>query len=731
MCIALAFGAVVVQAAPGDLVWEFKTDSWVRTSPAVADDGSVVFGSDDGFVYALNPDGTETWRFQTPGSVWSSPAIGDDGTVYIASGGGFLFALAADGSERWRVDIGAVDYVKPSPALGSDGTIYVGSNDGTFYAVLPGGTVAWTYETGKLISSSPAVGPDGAVFFGSDGGHVYGLNPDGTLRFRHAVRHEANVRSSPAISADGTVIIGASDGYLYALTPDGDLRWEVQVSANVLFSSPAIGSDGTVYVGSYDKKLHAISSTGAPMWGLALDDLVSSSPTVGEDGTIYVGTEAGTLYAVGPNGDVLWTFSVGAEIYYCSPMLAEDGTLYVGSFDRHIYALETSSMGLADSPWPTFGRNPRRTAWAGVSTAAEPSQASSACSATLWDLPYPSSFPAGMALDGQGFVYVAAAGGREIYRLDPVDGVFRSWGVGSRPEDVTVANGVVFCTVRDDNQLVYFDPAGVGVSSVSLPTPGLGLTEIQRGPDTPTGSLVFWVAAREAQSVLCYEYNPMTEAPGIVGVPMDNPASHRTVAMTPQTVAASYERFPYDVSLIPAAVPLSAANRSASFTDWTFPLGDFWVEDIAVADDGTLWISFGAPFLLQFDPMAETMQQMETIRNVAIFQGLLPAADGSIWFGNIVEGAIGHFNPATGLSEVWRIPGTGEVYDLAFDADGGIWYTDRVNDAIGCLDVWTNEATVYQLPAESEPLYLAVDEDGAVWFTAGRGNYIGRLTPPG
>ena len=131
--------------------------------------------------------------------------------------------------------------------------------------------------------------------------------------------------------------------------------------------------------------------------------------------------------------------------------------------------------------------------------------------------------------------------------------------------------------------------------------------------------------------------------------------------------------------------------------------------------------------LLRFDPSVETLQWMETIQNVAIFQGLLPSSDGSIWFGNIVEGGIGHFDPAIGLSEVWRIPGTGEIYDLAFGGDGRIVYTDRTADAIGVLDTETGEAAIYRLSEDSEPLYLAIDRDGAVWFTAGSGNYIGRL----
>lgn len=350
-------------------------------------------------------------------------------------------------------------------------------------------------------------------------------------------------------------------------------------------------------------------------------------------------------------------------------------------------------------------------------------------SLAVWDMPYASAFPGGLALGADGTVFVAASGGREVYRLDPANNVYHSWGVGVGPEDVTVVDGVVFCAVGEANILALFDPAGMATSSAVVPFPDVRPGEIHRGEDTDGGNIILWMAERGVPGVLRFEYDPTIDALGVFGEPSDQDAPAQLLAIEPQIVTTAYERFSYDVTLLPPPFPLTTSRTSFSFTDWALPLDDFEVQDIAVAHDGTLWISFGAPTLFQFDPVAGTLQEMETIQNVAIFQGLLPAADGSIWFGNIVEGSIGHFNPAIGLSEVWRIPGTEEVYDLAFDEDGGIWYTDRVGDAIGRLNVLTGEATIYPLRASSEPLYLAVGADGDVWFTAGSGNYIGRLTP--
>ena len=368
--------------------------------------------------------------------------------------------------------------------------------------------------------------------------------------------------------------------------------------------------------------------------------------------------------------------------------------------------------------------------WAaiGITLALGVAAASQSGILTFWNLPFERAFPAGLSLGDGGTVYVAAEGGMVVFRLDPASDVYRSWGVGEGPEDVTVAEGVVFCSVGDDNLVVFLNPGGLAVSSAVVPFAGVMPGEIHRGANTDDGNMIFWIAERGLPGFLRFEYNPALDAPGVVGSPSDSPATRQAQTISARAVTPTYERFAYDVTLMPPPYGFTASRSSYPFAEWLLPLEPFGVEDIAVASDGKLWISFGGPSLFLFDPAAGTLQEMETIQNVAIFQGLLPAVDGSIWFGNIVEGAIGHFDPSIGLSEVWRIPGTGEVYDLVFADDGAIWYTDRVGDAIGRLDTVANEVTIYPLPEGSEPLYLAIDDDGAVWFTAGSGNYIGRMT---
>jgi streptogramin lyase len=349
---------------------------------------------------------------------------------------------------------------------------------------------------------------------------------------------------------------------------------------------------------------------------------------------------------------------------------------------------------------------------------------------TTWAMPYSSAFPAGLAIDAEGRVHTAAAGGREVFRLDPANDAYRSWGVGQGPQDVVLIDGVVFCTIPDEDFVVYFDPEGVSVSTRLVPFPGAGPRTIRRGADTGDGKVVLWISERNEAGILSYTYDPATDAPMAVGVPSDQTATPTSIDVVPTVWPAAYEQYAYNVGLIPDPELLSPLRTAGAFTEWRIPVDiPPGIADLAVAMDETLWISGSLPFLYRMDPDAGTLQALETIQNVIIANGLLPASDGSIWFGNLLEGAIGHFDPNLGISEVWRIPGTGEVYDLAFGPDGAVWYTDRAGSAIGRLDVEADQATVYPLAEDSEPLDLFVDADGSVWFVAGSGNYIGRLEP--
>ena len=315
--------------------WAFMTGGKVNSSPALSVDGTVYVGSDDGKLYAINPDGTQRWTFTTGQMISSSPAICADGTVYVGSLDSKLYAINPNGTQRWTFTTG--NSINSSPVLGADGTVYIGSEDKKLYAINPDGTQRWTFTTGGDIYSSPALSVDGTVYIGAGDRKLYAVNPDGTQRWTFTAGDL--IYSSPAIGADGTVYVGSNDNKLYAINPDGTQRWAFTTGSSVL-SSPALGTDGTVYVGSEDGNLYAIYPDGKQRWTFTSGCQILSSPALGADGTVYVGSSSdSTLYAINPNGKQRWAFKTSHYILHSSPALGADGTVYIGSIDGNLYAI--------------------------------------------------------------------------------------------------------------------------------------------------------------------------------------------------------------------------------------------------------------------------------------------------------------------------------------------------------------------------------------------------------
>lgn len=174
-------GRLLAYDPNGQKKWEFHTvDGYPY--PAVARDGTIYVASranpgtvdnpltTPAKVYALNSDGTEKWEYSEDGptalSFHSTPLVDAYGTVYLASDNGYLYAIDQNGSFMGKLALSGVTY--SSPALAADGTLYAGTSDGYLYAVS---------------SASPKITDVMAVDQNNDSvlDAVYGQPPDGLL----------------------------------------------------------------------------------------------------------------------------------------------------------------------------------------------------------------------------------------------------------------------------------------------------------------------------------------------------------------------------------------------------------------------------------------------------------------------------------------------------------------------------------------------------------------------
>ena len=345
---------VDVYTPPGEAKWNYDLRGPTLCSPAVGQDGTIYIGSSDRNLYAVRPDGTLKWTFWASAPVTSCSAVGADGTVYFAAASS-LFAVYPDGSIRWSAPASAA--IHGAPAIGVRGTIYVGATDGTLLAINPNGTTRWQFTTGGSVESSPAIDAEGNIHFGSFDGSLYAVWPNGQQKWKFATG--GPIIASPAIGQDGTIYVGSADGKLYAVNPDGSMKWQT-IRGGAVNSSVAVGADGAVYVGADNGTLAVLEgATGRMRWEYLAPAAIRSSPALADDGTVYFGCNDGNVYALNAQGRELWRFAAGAEVT-SSPAVIADGTIYIGSADTQLYAI-AGLAGPADSPWPTYRANTRRT----------------------------------------------------------------------------------------------------------------------------------------------------------------------------------------------------------------------------------------------------------------------------------------------------------------------------------------------------------------------------------
>jgi outer membrane protein assembly factor BamB len=150
----------------------------------------------------------------------------------------------------------------------------------------------------------------------------------------------------------------------------------VQTCALPIFrGSAAIGLDGTIYFATkaggteLTAKLMALSPAGQKLWDYDLERANAdsySSPSIGADGLIYFGAETGMIYVLNPDGTLNWKHQLRYGINWSSPAIANDGTVYLGTiggenYQGYFYALKSTSLGYAPTPWPRFRHDRKNT----------------------------------------------------------------------------------------------------------------------------------------------------------------------------------------------------------------------------------------------------------------------------------------------------------------------------------------------------------------------------------
>ena len=339
---------------PGDLIWKFETGEDVISAPALGDNGYIYFGSYDNKVYALNSsNGKKVWDYDTGMPVTSTPAIGADGTVYIGTLNNRFYAFGRKhGNVKWSFK--TEGQVRTSPAISEDGYLIFGSSDTHIYCLEPTGELNWKYKTNGMVRSSGVIVGDSVIMSSWDK-LVYSFKiKTGEKNWDKEFMGSLMGGISDSISADSSSNLYLNTGKVISLKLNGDIRWWKNAgkgAGNPIF----FDSGNTVFSGGHF--FHAEN-------GDKIDEIFNPyegyTPTITSDQTIYLSSHSSTLRALNiKSKKVLWDFKTNGTIEG-SPAVDDQGIVYFGSRDNKFYAVQGTAP-LANTPWPTFGQNNKRT----------------------------------------------------------------------------------------------------------------------------------------------------------------------------------------------------------------------------------------------------------------------------------------------------------------------------------------------------------------------------------
>jgi len=288
--------------ARGRLAWRFRAGGTIFGQPAFDPQRRrIYFGASDKRLYALDGRGLFLWSFLTGDNVATRPLVVNDLVIFGSEDGG-VYALDADtGALRWRAEAGAA--VVSSPARAGDQHIVIGTDDGQVLAyAIEDGEQLWDFDAEGPVEADIVVTGDVALVAVSTGALIALDAQTGTERWRFDVG--GAIRHPPAVGA-GLVVVLSHPGQITALSlADGRRLWNS--AARRYSGAPAIINDQYILVTDNDGQIHLSNLEGRRLRRWATSERITPAETGGRYDFIYspeVG--GGAIWAINAR-TVLW-----------------------------------------------------------------------------------------------------------------------------------------------------------------------------------------------------------------------------------------------------------------------------------------------------------------------------------------------------------------------------------------------------------------------------------------
>ena len=322
------------------VLWVFSADGPVTTKPLLMS-GNFVVGSQDGYLYSVNPtNGKVMWAKKIGGYV-KQPVLFSD-VVVAGSSNGHLVAYNKKGEEKFNIDLGAYVY-----AVAAGTRIYATTNRGLL-AIDKGGNIELLYNLSNVTMTAPAVN-DKYLLFGA-GKKLIAMKNEKQVEW--VVDGPDFWKSNPVIDF-GVIYIGALDNRFYSYDlSDGYPRWSFETRGWVM-STPSLDG-GFIYFGSNDGNVYALdSNSGDLKWKYQTKQAVQSTPVMGTLGgtqVVFVGSNDNNLYAIdAESGQMIWKYPAKGWIH--DPVIYGK-SVFFGTHDGKISAISSERACTIDYPEP-------------------------------------------------------------------------------------------------------------------------------------------------------------------------------------------------------------------------------------------------------------------------------------------------------------------------------------------------------------------------------------------
>jgi outer membrane protein assembly factor BamB len=235
--------------ADGTREWRYNLASRPVDCFALAEDGTVYAGTEDGRLHAVNRSGDPIWTYRPGRSRILNPALSLDGFVFLPLANGEIHSLNARGDLLWKISLNAA--VSANPVIDTNGFLYIATNDGFIYAFNRWGRELWRFWIGQEAVLL-ALDKKGRLYAATDEKMLISLNTAGSVNWK---KNTGSAAVSVLTGPGDLIVVLRDDGTLLSLTDSGEIRYPAVSSPVTAAAAYPAGTAQLLTVGEKGEEL--------------------------------------------------------------------------------------------------------------------------------------------------------------------------------------------------------------------------------------------------------------------------------------------------------------------------------------------------------------------------------------------------------------------------------------------------------------------------------------------